>query len=207
MTSCLFNFFGSICSSTMAGSCSLERTARDPEISRFPSCGSLHPLLLWVVLRLFPSIAAQDLVVLSSAWKTCHLLFLLPAVQVTVPFTSDATAQLPQGSCCQQPQGVTSDSWRLGCSGIHPLEHWLGVPKAAAVPGLVVPAHVSIAISAVLSRDACPYSHCGMFEWNAVCIYEWNIMCIYSFEMSLKLDFSRLLFKQKFISSVFCRST
>lgn len=37
------NSFGSVYSNTMAGSCSLERTARDPEVSRLLSVGASTP--------------------------------------------------------------------------------------------------------------------------------------------------------------------
>lgn len=76
-------------------------------------CGSLHPLLLWesywgfspLQHRIWWSLGLrEDPVTSCSFCLLCRWL------------STAARALLPQGSCCHQPQGVTSDSWRLGCS-------------------------------------------------------------------------------------------
>lgn len=148
------NSFGSVYSNTMAGSCSLERTARDPEVSRLLSVGASTPSSCesHVEVSLLCSTG------FGGPWVCMKTLSPPVPSACCAGDSTAARALLPQGSCCHQPQGVTSDSWILGCS-----TSFLWSPGWSKLLLLPMP-HVGIAISAVLSRDTCPYTHCGMFE-------------------------------------------
>lgn len=106
------NSFGSVYSNTMAGSCSLERTARDPEVSRLLSVGASTPSSCesHVEVSLLCSTG------FGGPWVCMKTLSPPVPSACCAGDSTAARALLPQGSCCHQPQGVTSDSWRLGCS-------------------------------------------------------------------------------------------
>lgn len=188
----------------MAGSCSLERTARDAEISRLLPVGVSTHHSHESPPKVSLLCAAQDLVVLSSAWRPCFSCLLCRW------FSSSPVTPLQPGHSFSRAAAATSPKeWH------HTARAW-DAPASlllssdwvtATLAELVVPAHMGIAISAVLNRDICPYTHCSTFEWILLVS---KIQCVFNPEICLLLlnfNFSTLLFKEKFMTSVLCRST
>lgn len=155
---CFLNSFGSLVySNTVAGSRSLGRTSRDPEVSRLPSCGRLYPLLLWESSWSFPPLQHRTWVVLSSAVSLKTLSPPVPsACCAGASPPSPVTPLQPGHSFPQAAAGTSPREWHQTARDWDAAASFLWSPgrvKAAALPGLVGPAHVGIAISAVLSKD------------------------------------------------------
>lgn len=178
---CFLNSFGSLVySNTVAGSRSLGRTSRDPEVSRLPSCGSLHPLLLWESSWSFPPLQHRTWVVLSSAVSLKTLSPPVPSACCAGASPPSPVTPLQPGHSFPRAAAVTSPrEWHQTARDWDAAASFLWSPgwwKLLLCQGWLVQPMWALPPLQFWART-CPYAHCGIFEWNTVFMSE--ILCVF----------------------------